>query len=312
MAAPNVDNVFYPHGLYLNGGTAISCVRDFTPSNNFRDLSESPASQAAPMFTGTHDALPDLRFGSMDVKVILDAMLAAAFYMSSGVKSDNPTKIEYKAGTNAGIRNASGDNSHISASAGKVALFLESIRCRQGECATAQCRLVCLFDTEAGVDPMVPSSGVDLVVTAAIPALWTIGPVTINSADAGCVEEWELNNNIEYEEVQCAGHPFASYVGIKSCKPQWKGTTNKLGVLATYGSRGTALSGFSAFLRKKLKSGINVANATAEHLKFAATTGTIKARSAAGSKAMAELTVDFMQPSEDTAPYIYTASEAIV
>jgi hypothetical protein len=312
MAAPNVDNVFYPHGLYLNGGTAISCVRDFTPSNNFRDLSESPAGQAAPMFTGTHDALPDLRFGSMDVKVILDAMLDSAFYMSSGVKADSPTKIEFKAGTNAGIRNASGDNSHISASCARVALFLESIRCRQGECATVQCRLVTLFDTAGSVDPMVFSNGVDLVVTAAIPALWTIGPVTINSADAGCIEEWELNNNIEYEEVQCAGLPFCTYVGIKSTKPQLKITTNKVGVITTYGTRGTALSSVTAFLRKKLASGINVANATAEHLKFVGTAGTIKARSVAGSKAMAELTIDFAQSAEDTAPYAYTASVAIV
>lgn len=311
MAAANVSAVFYPHGIYLNGGTNITCVRDFTPANNFRDLSEAPASQAGPMYTGTHDALPDLKFSSMDVKVILDAMVSSAFYMCSGVKSDNPTKIEFKAGTNAGVRNASGDNTHISASCARVALFVESIRCRQGECATVQCRLVNLFDVGGGVDPMVFSNDVDLVATASVPALWTIGPVTINSADAGCVEEWELNNNIEYEEVQCAGLPFATYVGIKSCKPQLRIVTNKVGLLTTYGTRGTALSGLTAFLTKKLASGINVANATAEHLKITASTGTIKARSASGSKAMAEVTIDLTQSAEDTAPYAYTASVAI-
>ena len=120
-----------------------------------------------------------------------------------------------------------------------------------------------------------------------------------------------MNNNIEYEEVHCAGLPFATYVGIKSCKPQLKLMTNKVGLITTYGTRGTALSSLTAFLRQKLASGINVANATATHLKITSSTGTIKARQVAGSKAMCEVTIDLHQSAEDTAPYAYTASVAI-
>ena len=179
MAAANVDNVFYPHGIYLNGGVNITCVDNFTPANNFKDLSESPAGQAGPMFTGTHQGLPDVKFSTRDVKVVMDTMLASAFYMATGLL-DDPTKIEYKAATNVGVRNASDDNSHIVGSAAKVGMFVESIRCRQGEAAEVTCRLVALFDTEAASDPLVFANGADLTAVASIPALWTIGPVTIN------------------------------------------------------------------------------------------------------------------------------------
>lgn len=305
--------VYYPHAIYLPGGTVLTLLSDVQAGHNFQDLTEFAAGQAVPQFTGTHQAAPDNRFSSAQVKAILDA--TTDYNVAKDYSALGNVDVEYRAGINLGVRKASGglDTFHIRArAASNTMLCWESFTARQGQIVELKCRLVHVFNLASGVDPLVFTNSVALVQVSALPYLFTLGPVKLNGTFLNAVEEVTWNNNIEYEEVTSDGDGFLSYCGIKKFRPTLSIMTRDLANVSTFGTRGTALSALSCFLRKKLQSGINVADATAEHIKLSGTVGTIKSREAqAGDTTRAQLTVDLMADGPNLNPFAVSTLSAI-
>lgn len=306
------SKVYYPHGIYLTGGSELTTIMNVRPANNFSDLTEFSASEAGPQFTGTHQAAPDIRFDCNQIGTLFGVMAGADYDVIKSYAAGNVV-VEYKSGANLGVRDVDGGNTHVKGTFTENAcLIWESFRVRQGGLVEAQCRLGAVYNAASGVDPMVMTAAdQDLTITSAVPSLFTLGLQKLNSTSLVGVEEIDWQNNIEYEEVHSDGDGFLSYLAVKKMSPVCRIMTNNIAYMNTYGSRGTALSDFTSFLRKKAASGINVADATAEHIKLVATTGTIKAREITGSRAMCQLEVAMTSAAQSTGPFAITASVAI-
>lgn len=303
--------VYYPHAIYLPGGTVISQLSDIQPAHNFMDLTEFSASQPVPQFTGSHQAAPDNRFSTSQVKAILDA--CTDYNIAKDYSGLGNVDVEYKAGLNLATRTADATTSHIRGRAtANTMLIWESFTARQGQIVELRCRLVHVYNASSGVDPLVFTNAVALTNVSAIAYLFTLGLTKINGTSLTAVEEVTWNNNIEYEEVTSDGDGFLSYCGIKRTRPTVSINTLDLTLVNSFGTRGTALSALSVFLRKKLASGLNVADATAQHISLIATVGTVKARQInSGGRTMANVTVDLAASAQNTSPFTVNSATAI-
>jgi hypothetical protein len=302
--------VFYPHGLYATGTLTLTQLRNVAPMHNFEDLVELAAGQVGPQFTGTHQAQPGITFGTDQLKDLLDAMASGRHNAVLDLSAGN-VDLELKAGEQLNDREADADELHIRARMEENAMLaLESITARQGGTAVANLRLMCIYNATTGNDPLVFTNNVALTITSDIEHLFTLGPVKINGSFVEGVEEMTLDNRNEYEVVFDSGLGFPSYIALKTYKPQLRFTTRNSRAMATYGTKGTAVSALSWWWRKKLRSNINVLDATAEHIGYTATKGTIKPRGL-GDNMSPEITIDLEMPSQNSAAYTIDTTSAI-
>jgi len=275
MAAPSV---YYPHAIIFPDATTITQFDKLEPENNYADLTEYSASDVMPLYTGSHSAAPQLRFKTPQIKKFLDHIDVDSV---CGDESSGNLDIMYRAGTNKGTRVATITTSHLRARMTSNAwIALESISAKDGELAELDGRIQPVWDESN--NPIIWTAGVANAGTAAAGDLFGLGPIKLQGSFIEGVMGWDLNLNLEYEEIRGDGKGFPVYLAVKRARPVLSFDTTDRAVMATYGAAGTALSGLSFFLRKKAISGINVANATEEHIEFTAQSGTIKADSAAG------------------------------
>jgi len=308
--------VYYPHAIaaYDNTPTllwTLAQLSDVELGHNFQDLTEFVPSLSAPQFTGTHQAAPDCRFTVTQIKTVLDTCIAGNLAIAKDLSAGN-VDVEYKAGSNLNIRLVG------SAIRGRMQqnsmLVWESISCRQGQLAEIRCRLVAIYKSATGNDPLVFATGLTLATAPSVAHLFTQGPVKLNGSFVPGATDWMLDNNIEYEEEASDGDGFLTYIGIKRFRPVLTLHTRDSSILATYGTRGTALTSFKAFLRKKLASNINVADATEENIEIGISggaSGTIKARKIQSPTAVAEVSVDLAYNGQEALYAIDTTAAVI-
>lgn len=291
--------VYYPHSVVAYSAVpaeifSLSQLSDVEVGHNFQDLTEHVPSLSAPQFSGTHQAAPDNRFTVKQIKSVLDACIAGNLSIARDLSAGN-VDVEYKAGSNLNVRLA---GSAVRARMQENAMLTwESITCRQGQLAEIRCRLAAIYKSSTGNDPLVFTGGLTVAATVGLQHLFTQGPVKLNGSFVPGVTDWTLDNNIEYEEEASDGDGFLTYLGVKRFRPVLTLHTRDASVLATYGSRGTALTAFKSFLRKKLASNINILDATQENIEIGISGGaggTIKARKISSPTAVAEVTVDLI------------------
>lgn len=311
------DIVFYPHAVravQIDDGTtelfALTLLDDVQPSNNFQDLTSFCAAQVGPQQTGSHSASPDNRFTTPQLTTLLSALIGGNFYVSRDLSAYN-VDTYYQAGVNLGMRVAAGTGSHLRCRmAANAMMALESISAEAGQLAQARVRLGAVISANGG-DPMTVIANAALAGTASGGRLHTLGPVAINGTTLKGVVGVNLDNNNEYDEVISEGEAFPSYLGFKTYRPVLTIRTRKASYFSTYGNKGVALSSWSWFLRSKLASGINEADASAYHILFSGSAGTIKPRNVTGDKSLVDLQVDLSLPSANTAAYVIAVNQAI-
>lgn len=307
----STSRVYYPHGIYIAGLASFTQISGVRPMHDAEDLIELAAGQPGPQYTGTHQAKPGIPFRTTQLKDLLDLTLVAANHNICKDLSAGNVDLEFKAGSQLNVRLADATLQHIRARMASNAMITwESISARQGGLAEAQVRLACIYNSATGSDPLVFTNTVALSITSAINHLFTLGPIKLNGSFIEGVQEATLDNQVEYEVVLDGGFGFPAYIAIKTYKPRLRFLARDTRVMNTYGTRGTALSALSFFLRKKLESGHEVPDATEEHIKFTATTGTIKVREV-GDDSSAEVTVDLKMPAQSTACFEIDTTAAI-
>jgi hypothetical protein len=300
--------VYYPHAI-VSGNPALTLTQldDVQPAHNYQDLTEFAAGQVGPQFTGTHLASPDNRFSSTQLKAILDVCIAGKYNVIRDLSGGN-VDVEFKAGENRGTRIADASLAHIRGRmANNAAICWESFAARMGGTVSLRCRIVAV--QVGGNDPLIFTNSLALTASSDVTQLYTLGPVKINGTFLSAVQEVDWANNLQYEEIADSGEPFPTYFGVMRLAPVLTVRTRDLSVVSTFGTRGTALSALSQFLRKKLVSDINEADATAVHIALTATTGTVKARQISGN--MAEVQVHLRQSAQNVAPFSISTTSAI-
>lgn len=270
--------MFYPHAIIFPGGNVISQLNDCTPAYNFSDIAEVATSDVGPTFTGSGQSTPDLNFGTTAIKTLLD--LCTSFNICGDFSSGN-VDVEYRAASNRGTREPDADLDHLRVRFEANAYgSWGSLRADAGGHAEIRGRVVPVYD---GVnDPMVPTAGVALSVTAAVSQLFTLGPISINGTVLDLVQGMEWSNNLQYDEhLGDAG--FYTWSSVRSMSPMVTVRSRKSSYLASFGTKGTALSSAKVYLRRRIKAGINYPENQSQHILLSPLAGVVKARSLGNS-----------------------------
>lgn len=270
--------MFYPHAIIFPGPAVVAQLNDCTPALNFSDIAEIATSDVAPTFTGSGQSTPDLNFSTTQIKTVLDAF--TTLNLCSDFAAGN-VDVEYRAGTNRGTREPDADTDHLRVRMEANAYgSWQSLRADAGGLAEIRARVVPIYD---GVnDPMVATAGVALTATAAVSQLFTLGPIKINGTTLDLVQGFTWENNLQYDE-HLGDTGFFTWSSVRSASPVITIRSRKSSYLATYGTRGTALSSCSVYLRRRVKAGINYPNNQSQHILLSPLAGTVKARSLGNS-----------------------------
>lgn len=302
--------VFYPHAIDLDGGTTvITQMSDVTPANNYTDLVEFSAGQTSPQYSGSQFAIPDITFTTGQLNTFLGAVDTEGVAVDLSAAS---VDLYYKKGLPHGTREADASLAHLRGRLTTNALlYWTGLRASQGGQAELTARLLPVWDGTN--NPLIWTGSLALAGTSQAAEQFTLGRIDLNGVNIASVQDLDWQNNIVTEEVGDSGEPFITYGAIDTYSTSFTFHTRNTEVLATYGAAGTALTSFEVYLRRKVASGINVADVTATHVKLhkASAAGTIKARSVTGLKGMAEVFVQLTKASATADLFDIVAASAI-
>lgn len=264
-------DLYIPHGINFPSGTDITQLESLDPAFEMPDIAVYSASEVLPGYTGSMFFSPVFNLSTTQIKDVLDKCTidsVAAGYSSSNIDA------EFRKVANLTGRASLAASSNVRLRAANSLLYWNTVGGRLGSLAEIGFTWQPISDgTNA---PLVYAGSVALSTTSAVQSVFEVGPVTLNSSSL-CIQGWSWNNNISpFPLLRCSGSPYVEFAAINRAMPtitlDVEDVTTAMGMLPA----GTALSGLTAYLRKKAVSGINVANATAEHIEFSASVGTAK------------------------------------
>ena len=304
-----VAAVWYPHALDLDGSNVITELQDVTPANNFQDIVEYSAGEAAPQNGGSYGAVPDINFTTPQCKTILDLINVEAVAKDLSAGS---VDMYFRKGDPNATREATAATVHdrwrLTTNA---VLALQTIEASQNSLATVRARLLPVWN--GSNNPIIATGSVALSGTSAASEFYTLGRVDINGTDISAVADVSIDYQVEFEEVADSGEPFISYGGIRRFAPRVSIRSRDVTLFRTYGAAGTALSSLEVYLRKMDASGHVVANATTQHIKFTATAGTIRAREVSGvPEAVVSVDIDLLKPNATTDPLLISSTAVAI
>jgi hypothetical protein len=262
-------NVYKPHSITFptDPVTHIWQINSWRPSPGFQQFAEFAASGVAPLFLGTHHRTPMVEFDTPDLDRMI-TLLDATFKLFAGFTS--PVLLKWLKKTNLGINEGTASTVHQSLSLARAMLTFESLTAQQDQLASMSMSMQALAAANGSAAPVVASNAT-LVAPSAC-NLYSLGPVQINTA-AICVDGITLNNNLTKDTRRCSNTIDPTYTAIDRFEPSVLINTPEVDDVMSFFVSPAAVTSFSFFLRKKSANGINVADATTEHLRFAATAG---------------------------------------
>lgn len=296
------STLYYPHAIVLPSGVEVVQLEDMTPAQNIRDILGFSTGDPLPSYSGSEDATPDLTFSSSQLADLLPLM---TIYGCMADLSAGNVDIEYRSGNNRGAREAIASAEHIRGRmASNAAMVLQSLSATQGGRATGRFRVLPLWDGTN--DPIQWTSGVAVTATDKVQHYYTMGPIKLNGSFVGSVTSMNWENNVRLNEMSSDGEVYPTFADVDSLAPTVNFRVRNTALHATY-KNGAALTALIVYLRKKLSSGYNVADATAQHIALTAAAGTVKSRQISGR----ELEISCQLTQSAGAVYTISAASAI-
>lgn len=301
-----INTVYVLHGI-VNSTTFISQITNARPSPQMETLIAAAAGMPFPQFVANMGVDPETAFDTTQVKTILD--LSGALSSIVDLSAAN-TDLHFKAVTNKGRRTADASLAHIRFRMAQAWLSLDRISAGSRSEAVASVRLGTVFD---GTNvPLVPAGSLALAGTPTSAEHFVAGPVELNTVALPGVQEITIEMNRQVLKLHGDGelyNTFAAHavyspvVTIRCTEHDWQ----------TYGLNGTACTSLELWLRKVATTG-RVANGTAEHIKFTATSGLIsvdETSSGGNETAMTTYRVSLVGANATTEPITVSTTTAI-
>lgn len=299
-----VNATYHVHAIVLPSAAEITQITELSHAQNQQDLVEFSAGDSAPLWSGTDEATPEISFGSQNIKQFLDAL--GTEKIVADLTGGN-TDVQWRKGKSHNIREAIAALAHMRGRmAANAMMYWTSISAQRGQNAIIRGMIIPTFDGTN--DPIQYSTGVAISATPAVGYVFRNGPIYLNGTRYSNLG-WDLASNPEIDRETDSGEGFISHVSLETYSPQLTFRTRDLSVVSTFGTKGIPLTSASLYLRRRQKGGVNVAVATAEHIKATATSGTIKARQIEDKEA--EVFVQFTKPNATTEPLTWDTAAAI-
>jgi hypothetical protein len=259
-------NVFKPHSItFPSGPTHLWNIENWRPTPGFSNFEQFSASGVTPMLLGVHTRSPAADFETVDLDRIL-GLLDATFKVVASFT--DPVILKWLKKANLGLNVANATTEHVSLSMARSKLTLESLSAQPESIATASCRFIAIAAADGGAS-IVAATNATLVAPSAC-NLYTLGPVQINTT-AICTEGIRLENGIAHDNRRCNNSIDLSYSAVDRVNQMLTINTTEVDKVMSHFVTPTNVTSVSFFLRKKAANGINVADATTEHIRFAAT-----------------------------------------
>lgn len=305
--------VFYPHAIDLPNGDLLTQLTNVTPAYNFQDVVEFSSGDTAPLWSGTLGAAPSCAFSTRQCKSILDLCDPLTLPSQGKVVAYDghagSIDVWLRKGEAFGLRTADATVEHERARLTEGFLEWTTITASQNQVAEISCRLVAAYDGTN--DPMVITQQALTGITRAVNHLFTLGPVTLNGSALAGLQGWTLSNNSNLEVIFDSGVPFPRYIGVNNYSPTLMCRVRDGTLMRTIGTRTTAITSLVFYLRKLQASAICVADASAEHISFSCTAGTVKARQV-DNTGLVDVFMQLQRPTAAVEPYIFDTTSTIV
>jgi hypothetical protein len=249
---------------------------DLDPQFNFKDMRITPAGAVYPGFAGSSMLEPVIESSAAEIGTILDAMTVEG--VGIGFSSSN-VDLEWRAMANLGAM-ASG-SSHVIQRATDSLFYWRSINANvEGE---ARIDWTLRPISADGVSlPWTILTSQALTITPAVSELYKFGPAVLTyNLGAGnvsmtlCNDGWTWSNNVEDRRKACSGSVADRFAAIRKISPTVELATEHVQDVLTFAGS-EAIVSLDLYLIKLEDGGIQVASATAEHIKFSTTAGTVK------------------------------------
>lgn len=263
-------NLYVPHSMNFASGTDLTQLDALDIGFGLEGFRVHSASEVLPGFSGNMFARPMLAMQTTQVKDILDK--TTTDNVVTGYSSAN-IDLEYRIVTNLTGRTAIASLAHARLRATHSLLSWDSIQAPLGSLATINFRWLPISDgTNA---PIAYTGSVAITGTSAVQAVFECGKVALNGSTL-CTQGWNWNNNMSYFERRCGGSAYLEFAAVERCAPTVEIDVEDVTTAMALLPGGAALSSLSCYLRKKSASGINVADATAEHILLSASVGSVR------------------------------------
>ena len=267
--------IYYPHGIVLPGGlNPITQIEGLPLEFNFQEYSLRSASAVRPGLTGSHGWDPLVQQSTTQIADVLDACVLDN--IAAGLTGN--IDCEWRLATNLLGRIPLATAQHIRTRAQLALLTWESISAQNQQLANIDFRLQ--FIADGGNPALITENNVALQAPAAVRHAYTLGPATLTTSSVNetlCAQGVRFDNRNTFKTVYCNGTGDVEYSSIDTSDPMLTIDVEDVSrALALVNNRGEAITAFTWYLRKKELGGVNIPNATAEHIKFTATVGTAK------------------------------------
>lgn len=306
----SVSTVHVLHGL-KTASFLLSQIEDHTASPRIAELIGTPSGHFAPMFTGVRGLQPEETFRTTQLATLLNAcgLYGLSLYNSN-------VDLLYKKVTNLGRRYSDATTTHTRIRAVDSYLYWRSITTGHQREATADARLMCLYDGTN--NPLIPAGSVALSGTMSADEYFCLGPVGINGAFIPGIQEATLDLGCETIEVGSDSEPYNSFGAIRQISPVL--TLRGLAVekWTAYGLNGLDVEDFVFYLRRvnaDVTGGLPyVANNGGAHIKITGNAGFCAVDQSSGggkSEVSTALKVYFRASSATTHPLTIAVNQNI-
>ncbi|MBW3538771.1 MAG: hypothetical protein KY476_00725 [Planctomycetes bacterium] len=241
-----------------------------TPNNNYTELEDATPTPTAevmhemavghpqPLFTALRSIKPEVVARLLQVGTAF-----AEFGLLGKDHSAGNTDLFYRAAVDLGSMEAIATAAHVRLRMANAFCYLRSVKASHRQNASCELATVPTYD---GVnEPIVPAGSQTLSITPAASEFYGLGPVKLNGTTLDGVQEFDVDFGVELIEAGDASDIWNTFIAIRMIKPviTIKGFNEEH--WATYGIKGTALTSFTAYLRRKSSDGHNVADGGGTH-----------------------------------------------
>ena len=285
----SVDSIHILHGIQIGAaGSFYAQIEDHTLSLAITEILGRPTGLPYAMFRGIRGVKPEVTFRTSQLTTLFtDCGLAMADLSAGNVDLFFKKCLPY------GTRVPDATALHTRARIAKAGMHVVSLAAAHNGEATGQARLFANYD---GTNvPIVVAGTLALTGTPTAAQYFSLGPVLINTVAIDGIQSLGIDFGWTTIERGSASEVYDTFYGLKAMNPVITLTGLSLEEWATYGIVGAPLTALSIYLRKAsidVTGGVcYVANATAEHIKFAATAGIVTCQQARASGEEEETTL---------------------
>jgi hypothetical protein len=300
-----VASVDLLHGIVLPSASFISQFTDFQMSPMIEAMVANPAGLVDPLFVANMGQKQEIRFGTTQLKTVLDSAALSVVDLSGG-----NTDLYLKAAADQGSRGASASLLHYRFRVAQGLMMVDSISAGHRTEAVANCRLIAGYD---GTNvPIVYAGTVAVAGTPTSAEHFVVGECYLNGAEIEGVQDLSIDFGRQMIQVGSSGELYDTFNAEGTVNPTITIRAFNSPFWSTATINGLAATSGSFYLRKLATVG-RVADATAEHIKFAITDGLIYVDTIAGDGMSPNVTTITIKPVADssTAKAVVLTSTAV-